>query len=179
MTIKPLRELTPRERRRAVTRSVTRMVVGVAVLLGVYAVAPVEGLSRVAEGVWLVLGLLAVAAVFVWQIRAIVRADYPGLLAVESTVLTVTLFLVVFSLIYLSLSNSKTANFSEDLDRVSAFYFSVTLLATVGFGDISARTDAARIFVTIQMLLDLTLVAVVVKAIFGSARTVLKGGRQQ
>jgi len=124
------------------------MVVGVAVLLGVYAVAPVEGLSRVVEGVWLVLGLLAVAAVFVWQIRGIVKADYPGLRAVESTVLTVTLFLVVFSLIYLSLSNSKTANFSESLDRVSAFYFAVTLLATVGFGDISARTDAARIFVT-------------------------------
>ena len=154
------------------------MVIGVAVLLGVYAVAPVESLGRIAEGVWLVLGLLAVAAVFVWQIRGIVKADYPGLRAVESTVLTVTLFLVVFALIYLSLSNSNRANFSENLDRVSAFYFAVTLLATVGFGDISARTDVARIFVTLQMLLDLTLIVVVVKAIFGSARTVLKSGKQ-
>jgi len=154
------------------------MVIGVAVLLGVYAVAPVESLGRIAEGVWLVLGLLAVAAVFVWQIRAIVKADYPGLRAVESCVVTVTLFLVVFALIYLSLSNSNRANFSENLDRVSAFYFAVTLLATVGFGDISARTDVARIFVTLQMLLDLTLIVVVVKAIFGSARTVLKSGKQ-
>jgi Ion channel len=179
VTSKHLRELEPGERRRAVARSATRMAVGVLALLGLYAVAPVDGLNRVTEGVWLVLGLLAVAAVFAWQIRAIVKADYPGLLAVESTVLTVTLFLVVFSLIYLSLSKSNTANFSESLDRVSAFYFAVTLLATVGFGDISARTDGARIFVTLQMLLDLTLIVVVVKAIFGSARTVLKGSKQQ
>ena len=47
--------------------------------------------------------------------------------------------------------------FSEPLTRTSALYFSVTVFSTVGFGDITAKTDAARLVVTAQMLLDLLL----------------------
>jgi hypothetical protein len=39
--------------------------------------------------------------------------------------------------------------------RTDALYFTVTVFSTVGFGDISATSQAARLIVTIQMILDL------------------------
>jgi hypothetical protein len=57
------------------------------------------------------------------------------------------------------------------MDRVSAFYFTVTILSTVGFGDIAADSDLARLLVTVQMLLDLTLLAVVVRVFFSAAKS--------
>ena len=52
----------------------------------------------------------------------------------------------------------------------------VTVLATVGFGDITAKTDPARLVVTIQMVADLILIAVVVRLILGAAS---RAGRRE
>jgi hypothetical protein len=52
---------------------------------------------------------------------------------------------------------------------VGAFYFTVSVFSTVGFGDITPKTDLARIVVTAQMLLDLLLLATVVRVYFGAA----------
>ena len=40
------------------------------------------------------------------------------------------------------------------------------MLSTVGFGDIAAKTDLARIVATVQMLLDLAIIAIIVR-VFG------------
>jgi voltage-gated potassium channel len=55
------------------------------------------------------------------------------------------------------------------LTRSSALYFTVTVFSTVGFGDITAKTDVARLVVTVQMLADLAVVAVVIRLILGAA----------
>ena len=49
----------------------------------------------------------------------------------------------------------------------------MTTFATVGFGDITARTDTARLVVTAQMLFDLAFIGVLAKALFGKAHAVL------
>ena len=134
---------------------------------------PVEKVSHPAPFIRLVLGILVVIAVLAWQVRRIGQADHPLLRAVEAVALAVPLFVVVFSLAYLSMSLATPSSFSEHLDRTSAVYYTVTVLTTVGFGDIVARSDTARIAVTIQMLLDLTLVAVIVKILFGRAQTTI------
>ena len=41
----------------------------------------------------------------------------------------------------------------------------------MGFGDITPRTDAARLVVTAQMLLDLAIIGAVVRLIFNAARS--------
>lgn len=43
------------------------------------------------------------------------------------------------------------------LDRVNAVYFTMTTMATVGFGDITPATSGARLFVTLQEISDLLL----------------------
>ena len=81
------------------------------------------------------------------------------------------LFIVVFVWTYLTLSLSSPRAFGGELSHVSALYFTVTVFSTVGFGDITASPTRARLAVTVQMLLDLAVVAGVVRLIFGAARS--------
>jgi voltage-gated potassium channel len=45
--------------------------------------------------------------------------------------------------------------------HLDALYFTVTILSTVGFGDITATGQGARLLVTMQMVLDFSYLAVV------------------
>ena len=69
----------------------------------------------------------------------------------------------------------SAGNFSEPLTRTDALYFTVTVFSTVGFGDITAKTEAARLVVTGQMIADLVVIGLAVKVIVGA----VKRGRQQ
>ena len=66
---------------------------------------------------------------------------------------------------------SRATTFTQDLDHVRALYFTVTVFSTVGFGDITPRTDPARLIVSVQMLLDLALIGAVVRLLFNAARS--------
>ena len=44
------------------------------------------------------------------------------------------------------------------------------MFATVGFGDITAKSEAARIIVTIQMLADLAAIGVGLRVIVGAVK---------
>jgi len=52
----------------------------------------------------------------------------------------------------------------------SALYFTVVTLGTVGYGDIAPVSAGARITVSSQVMLDLVLIAVVVRLLTGAAR---------
>ena len=49
-------------------------------------------------------------------------------------------------------------------------YFTITVFSTVGFGDITPRTDSWRILVSIQMLLDLVIIGAVVRILINAAK---------
>jgi len=46
----------------------------------------------------------------------------------------------------------------------------VTVFSTVGFGDITAKTETARLVVTGQMIADLVILGLAIKAIVGAVR---------
>ena len=54
------------------------------------------------------------------------------------------------------------------LTRTDSLYFTVTIFATVGFGDITATSQVARVVVIAQMLLDLLVLGLVVKVFVGA-----------
>jgi hypothetical protein len=54
------------------------------------------------------------------------------------------------------------------MTRTNALYFTVTVFATVGFGDITAKTEAARLVVTGQMLIDLIILGLGARVIVGA-----------
>jgi len=147
-----------------------RVTASASVLLGVYYLVPTKGSSEVSDLPWLILELVIFGVVVAVQIPAIIKANYPNLRAIEALAVTVPLFLLIFSRIYLSNSLTNPAAFTSSLDNTTALYFTVTVFATVGFGDIVAQTNGMRLLVTLQMLLDLAVLGLVIKLLTSAAQ---------
>lgn len=138
--------------------------------LVLYSLLPIRPETAVAVAVMAGLGLVLLAILFGRQLRRISRAPRPVLAAVEALALVFGMFLTLFAFLYVSMSAADPQAFTEAVDKVAGVYFSLTILATVGFGDISAVSDPARIAVTIQMAMDLVLIGTAVKLLGVSAR---------
>ena len=120
--------------------------------------------------------LVAVAGVAIYvfisrrQIKRITHSKFPTLVAAETLVLLAALFLAVFAMVYVAISLFDVKAFSEPLDAFSSFYFALTVLATVGFGDITPVTTTARAVTMVQMALDLVFIAVLIRLVSTAAR---------
>lgn len=166
-------EISPPQRRGAIVRAVISMIVMFFGTIGVYYVIPLSAKEVVARPILvLILAAVAFLAVLAWQVREILRADMPGLRAVQAVVVAVPLFLVGYAALYVILS--QQGGFTERLTRTSALYFSVTIFSSVGFGDIAATSDLNRMVVTSQMLAGLVILAAVVRLFFGASRVSLR-----
>ena len=181
MTPRRLSELEKGERRRAWLRTGAVLALAWVVLIGVYYLVPAGLLPARHTGVSAIFrlgtGIALFAAILAAQARRIVGAELPELRAIEALGLVIPLFLVVFATVYLSLSNASAGTFSEQLNHTRAVYFAVTIFSTVGFGDITPKTDLARIIVSIQMLLDLVIIGAVVRLLLNAAQAGLARAR--
>lgn len=115
-------------------------------------------------------GLAVVTLLLWWQIREIARSPYPRIKAIGALATSVPLFLAVFATTYFLMGQADPEHFSESLTRLDSAYFTVTVFATVGFGDISPVSPAARAVATIQMLGDLVVVGLVAKTLLGAVQ---------
>lgn len=154
---------------------VRALLVSVALVV-LYYWLPLTGELDAVRSVLLVVGLLVLVVLVVWQVRAIVRSQYPGLRAIEALAGVIPLFLLLFAAAYILVANTQPRAFTEPLTRTTALYFTITVFASVGFGDIAPKADAARVVTMVQMLSDLVVLGLVVRVIFGAARA---GRRQQ
>ena len=163
--------------RRALISSSFRAALSTGALVGAYCLLPVHrhgghGRPTLTE-VGTLLRLGAAVAIFVTvlvlEIRAIAKATHPMLRAGVAMAVVIPLFLLFFAWMYLVMSNSNPLAFHGVMDRVTALYFAVTIFSTVGFGDITPRTDLARIITMFQMLADLAVIAIVIRLILGVA----------
>jgi voltage-gated potassium channel len=68
----------------------------------------------------------------------------------------------------LVMATISAGNFSQPITRTNALYFAVTVFATVGFGDITAKTEAAQLVVTGQMIVDLIILGLGARVIVGA-----------
>jgi len=146
-------------------------VVLITVGLGIfYVLIPVPGVSGPEAFVGLGLGLLLFIALLLWELRAIVHSPHPVTRAGEALAVAIPAVVIVFALTYLGLSRANAASFNEPLNHVGAVYYTVSVLSTVGFGDITARTQTARLLVSAQMLFDLGLLVLIARTVVGAAR---------
>jgi heme A synthase len=165
-----LEDLPRHQQRRVVARTAARILVSVVLLFALYGAVPAAdrtGLGTLAE---LLVGLIIFAAVLGWQVLKIMGAEHPELRAAEALAIAVPVVLIVFAFTYLSMSHVQPKSFSEPLNHVRAIYFVVTVVSTVGFGDITPKTDAAMIVVSFQIMLDLILLVGIVRAVFFAAQ---------
>lgn len=160
--------------RRVVVGLVARVLGVIGGVLLVYVLIPIESRNyAVAAGLGAGAGIVAILVVFARQMSRVARSERPVLAAVEALCLVFGLFLTLFAMIYVSMSESNPQSFTQEIDKVGGLYFTTTILATVGFGDISAVTDAARIMVMVQMVLGMVLIGTAVKALgFTASRAV-------
>ena len=162
-------ELPPARGRRLAGLGLLRSLAATVALAGLYYLLPLDHIKNVP--LTLVAGLLILLAVTIWQVRAIIRARYPGLRAVEALATTVPLFLLLFASAYFTMAGTSPANFStHSLTRTDALYFTVTTFSTVGFGDITAVSQTARLVVTAQMLLDLLALGLGIRVFLGAVQ---------
>jgi len=166
-----LADLDPSQRKLAMVRSVVIVVASCVLIVGAFYVLPIGRESGARALLRAGADIALVGAVFVWQFRRIHLAELPELRAVEALGIVITIFLVGFSAIYLAMSHEAARNFTQPLDHTRALYFTITIFSTVGFGDITPRTDSARLVVAAQMLLDLAIIGVVVRLLLNAARS--------
>lgn len=144
---------------------IVRAVIVSVVVLVAYFTLPFTTAFDVGSGVVLTVGLAVIGVLLVWHIRAIRVSPYPRAKGVETVALVVPLFFVVFATGYHVMSHLDPVGWSEQLSRLDALYFTVTVFATVGFGDIHAVSQTARAVVTVQMLSNLILIGLVTRVI--------------
>ena len=161
--------LTRAERRRLLRRVLVRSLASVVILVALYYVLPLQDLKGVHLGLSLTLGLAILVFVIGLQVRGITRSRYPGVRAVEALALTAPLFLLMYASAYVVLAQDSGANFSShQLTRTDSLYFTLTVFSTVGFGDITATSQTARVFVMVQMVLDLVILGLGVQVYRGA-----------
>jgi voltage-gated potassium channel len=165
-----VRPVGRRRVRRRVMRSIARTVVVTGAMVAFYVTAPLDQRPAGAVAVRLLLELIALVLVLVWQIRSVGRSPHPVLRGVEALVVSVPLLVLTFAATYVVVDHNSPGSFSEALSRLDAAYFAVTVLATVGFGDIAPVTEVARSLVMSQMLVDLAFVGLVAKVLVGAVR---------
>jgi voltage-gated potassium channel len=147
-------------------RVIVRTALTAAALILIYAVIPIPRGSSLSVGgtILFIGGVVALATAMISLIRQVGLSAGQVAVRGEMIVLLGYGILFFFSLAYLWLARSPDQFDGMDT-RVDAMYFTVTTLTTVGFGDIHAAGQAARIAVTIQMIFNVVFIASAVRIV--------------
>ena len=151
-----------------IVRALLRALGSTAALVVVYYLLPLNHASTGAAVTMLVVGLVVLIALVVFQVRSMIASPFPGLRALESLATSIPLFLLLFAATYVVMATISAGNFSQPITRTNALYFAVTVFTTVGFGDITAKTGAAQLVVTGQMIVDLIILGLGARVIVGA-----------
>jgi len=170
MTAQQYQDLPPAKRRRLIVGAVLRSLLVAAVLVAVYYVLPLDRPWDAATAARLGVGLLVIAAVIGWGVKITAASPYPGVRAAETLALILPFFLLLFASTYYLMERASAVSFTQPLTRTDALYFTVTVFTTVGFGDISAKSEAARVVLIVQMLADLVLLGAGIRVLLSAVQ---------
>lgn len=153
--------------RREIASTLVWSLASTTILIVAYAVIPFAPDPR--DAIWwrLLLGIVIFSATLGFQARAIARHERPLRRAAIALAILVPLYIVIFASIYVTVSRADPGAFNRSLTKTQGIYFTVTVLSTVGFGDIVPKTDPTRILTTVQMILNFILIGGVVRLIVG------------
>jgi voltage-gated potassium channel len=145
--------------RNSTSRALSRSLLALALTIVIYSTAPLP------DDVPGPIGLTIFSVVGVWflfvlvrQIRIFVQTHGQRQVRFEALATSLYLVVITFALIYDVLAKTPGA-FAGLSNRVDGLYMTVATLTTVGFGDVHATGQGARIIVTVQMGFDLFYIA--------------------
>ncbi len=150
----------------------------VAAMTLAYAALPTPSYKHPAYVVFFALLALTVyLGVTVWLFMTVKSRDQIAFAGILLLTFLTTFFVLGFAWLYQQLEITDPGSFSEPLSKVSAVYFTVAVLSTVGFGDIRPIDDLARGLVTAQMVLGVGLHATAIGLVTQATRHVTRTPR--
>lgn len=147
----------------AVRRGVLRSLATLIALLVIYYALPVgelpsQATTAVLSSVGLLTGVVALTWLAAVQIRHQMKAGDAANVRVQSLLAVVYLAIVVFAIGYYAMATSTDDQLVDLETKTDALYFTMTTLATVGYGDVHASGQAARAIVTVQIAFNLVVI---------------------
>ncbi|MCX4980737.1 potassium channel family protein [Streptomyces sp. NBC_00572] len=156
--------------RRSALLTAVRAILSLTAVLAAYYLLPLDSSFSAGTVAVLVGGVLLVALLIAWQVRTVMRSARPGLRAIAAVATALPFFVLLFAATYYLLGRSAPESFTETLSRTDALYFTMTVFSTVGFGDISPRTELARLLTTGQMTANFLLIGVAARFLLGAVQ---------
>src|ERR1700751_4732408 len=153
-----------------IVRSLLRALASTTALVTLYYLLPLDHSARWLAITMLVIGLVGLIGLIAFPVRAITASTFPGLRALEALATSLPLFLLLFASTYVVMGAIAADSFNQPMTHSNALYFTVTVFATVGFGDITATTETARLLVTGQMIVDLIILGIGARLILGAVQ---------
>lgn len=111
-------------------------------------------------------GLVAVAAVIVRQVRRF-RSGGVALTGVLTSLYLAVLF---FAAVYCGLNAHWPGSIAALRTKVDALYFALSITSTVGFGDVHASSQVARVLVGVHLVFNLGFLGAAVTAVRNATR---------
>jgi voltage-gated potassium channel len=137
----------------------------VGLLLAYYAV-PVAGSGAggvlVLNLVLTVLGLLLLGAMMVLEVRTVRRGGEGR--TDRAVAMMLMLLVFAFALTFYLVDQAAPTQLSGLSTRTDALYFTLSTMTTVGFGDVHAEGQVARVLVSILIVFSVVVVASLVRA---------------
>lgn len=152
-----------------VLKRAVRLLVLTALALVVYFVVPV-GVKDESLGVRLVASLLALAlltAGVIWQV--VLHVQEPTR-QVDGLLLALVIAVLAFALAFFRLEIAYPGQIPGIETRVDSLYFTMTTLLTIGYGDIHAQGQTARVLVLIAMVFNVAVIATAVTTLSNRVR---------
>ena len=163
-------ELSRSQRRRAVTMALLRSALITVLMVVIYFLLPLDRSVSPALLIEFVVALVLFGMVMAWQVRAVLQSPVPRLRAIQAMSVGIPFLVLLFAAIHTVIGTAQPKSYTEAMTRTDALYFTITVFATVGFGDIAPVSEAARIVTTIQMVVGVLMVGLVAKVMLGAVQ---------
>jgi hypothetical protein len=148
------------------TRKLVLTALTALVPLAVFFVIPLDDrLGKVLAVVLVVAAAAALLPLSIRQARLVLRSEQPLFDATRCIVSGLVFLITAFSVAYYVLGTAYEHQINGIETKLDALYFTVTILATVGFGDITATGQVGRGVVTAQMIVNLAVLAVALRVV--------------
>ncbi|WP_336084369.1 potassium channel family protein [Nocardia sp. SSK8] len=124
--------------------------------------------GRVVGVVTFVVGVVGLAWLVWRRVDHFLRAPATAGGRVDGVLLLVCIVCVVFALYYFRLQEQDPDQFTGLVTRTDALYYTLATLGTIGYGDVHAVGQAARIATMVQVVFDLVVLGTFVTIITSS-----------